>query len=172
MIDFLNAVARGLPLGCVFALVAVCIVLTYRTAGVFNLAFGAQAFVSAAVYYDTRARHDWPIWAAFLLSVLIVAPILGYVLDRGLFRHLRSATSIAKLVTTLGLLVAIPQITRLWFGNATGDPVRGIWPWADESGRPPDYHLGDLVINGDRLAAIIVTLVRACACGRPWRAHG
>jgi branched-subunit amino acid ABC-type transport system permease component len=159
MIDFLNAVARGVPLGCLFALVAVGLVLTYRTAGVFNLAFGAQAFVSAAIYYDTRARHDWPIWAAFILAVLVVAPLLGFILDRGLFRHLRSATQIAKLVTTLGLLVAIPQLTRLWFGSSTRDPVRGIWPWVDETGRPPDYHLGDVVIGGDRLAAVVVTLL-------------
>jgi branched-subunit amino acid ABC-type transport system permease component len=159
MTDFLDAVARGLPLGCIFALVAVGLVLTYRTAGVFNLAFGAQAFVSAAVYFDTRSRHDWPIWAAFVFSVLIVAPLLGYVLDRSLFRHLRSASSVAKLVTTLGLLVAIPQITRLWFGAATGTAVRGIWPWADEFGRPRDYHFGDVVINGDRLAAVVITVV-------------
>jgi branched-subunit amino acid ABC-type transport system permease component len=169
MIEFLNAVARGLPLGCLFALVAVGIVLTYRTAGVFNLAFGAQAFVSAAVYYDTRSRHEWPIWAAFALSVLVVAPLLGFVLDRSLFRHLRSATSIAKLVTTLGLLVAIPQITRLWFGNASGNIVRGIWPWTDESGRPPDYHFGDLVIGGDRLAAVIVTVLVVAALSALFR---
>ncbi|HYF46107.1 MAG TPA: branched-chain amino acid ABC transporter permease, partial [Acidimicrobiales bacterium] len=159
MTDFLDAVARGLPLGCLFALVAVGLVLTYRTAGVFNLAFGAQAFVSAAVYYDTRSRHDWPIWAAFLLSVLVVAPLLGWVLDRALFRHLRTARSVAKLVTTLGLLVAIPQITRLWLGNASGDTVRGIWPWNDEFGRPRDYRFGDVVVNGDRLAAVIVTVL-------------
>ena len=54
MTDLISYVIRGIPFGCVFALVAVGLVLTYRTSGVFNLAFGAQAFVSAAVYYDTR----------------------------------------------------------------------------------------------------------------------
>ena len=61
MTDLISYVIRGIPFGCVFALVAVGLVLTYRTSGVFNLAFGAQAFVSAAVYYDTRVRHEWPI---------------------------------------------------------------------------------------------------------------
>lgn len=163
MTDFLDAVARGLPLGCVFALVAVGLVLTYRTAGVFNLAFGAQAFLSAAVYYDTRSRHDWPIWAAFVLAVLVVAPLLGLVLDRALFRHLRTAPQVAKLVTCLGLLVAIPQLTRLWLGSPGGASVKGIWPWTDETGRPPDYHFGDVVVSGDRLAAIVVTVVVVAA---------
>ena len=53
MNDFLSYVVLGIPIGCVFALMAIGIVLTYKTSGVFNLAFGAQAFVSAAIYFDT-----------------------------------------------------------------------------------------------------------------------
>ncbi|MET0737078.1 MAG: ABC transporter permease, partial [Acidimicrobiales bacterium] len=149
MTDVLNAVIGGAPIGCVFALLAVGLVLTYRTAGVFNLAFGAQAFVSAAVYYDTRVRHEWPIWAAFLLAVVVVAPLLGYLLDRALFRHLRTASSIAKLVTTLGLLVAIPEITKLWFGGGASFGVKGIWPTTDEIGGPTIYRWGDYAIDGN-----------------------
>jgi branched-subunit amino acid ABC-type transport system permease component len=159
MTDFFNAVIGGTPIGCVFALMAIGLVLTYRTAGVFNLAFGAQAFVSAAVYYDTRVRHEWPIWAALILSVLVVAPLLGWLLDRALFRHLRSARSIAKLVTTLGLLVAIPQITKLWFGQGASFGVEGIWPTTDEIGGPTIYRFGDYAIDGNQLATIIVTVV-------------
>ncbi len=159
MTDFFNAVIGGAPIGCVFALLAIGLVLTYRTAGVFNLAFGAQAFVSAAVYYDTRVRHEWPIWAALLLAVGVVAPLLGWILDRALFRHLRSASSIAKLVTTLGLLVAIPEITKLWFGRGSSFGVKGIWPTTDEIGGATIYRFGDYAIDGNQLATIIVTIV-------------
>ena len=58
--DLIDYVIRGVPFGCVFALVAVGLVLTYKTSGVFNLAFGAQAFVSAAVFYNAVVNHDWP----------------------------------------------------------------------------------------------------------------
>ena len=54
MTDLVGYVIRGIPFGCVFALVAIGLVLTYKTSGVFNLAFAAQAFVSAAVYYELR----------------------------------------------------------------------------------------------------------------------
>jgi branched-subunit amino acid ABC-type transport system permease component len=157
--QFLNALIGGLPIGCVFALMATGLVLTYRTAGVFNLAFGAQAFVSAAIYYDTRVRHDWPIWAAFLLAVVIAAPLLGYVLDRALFRHLRTSTQIAKLVTTLGLLVAIPELTKLWFGQGASFGVKGIWPSVDEIGSPTVYRFGDYAIDGNQLATILATVI-------------
>ena len=163
MTDLLNAVIGGTPIGCVFALMAVGLVLTYRTAGVFNLAFGAQAFVSAPLYYDTRYRHEWPIWAALVLSVFVIAPLLGYVLDRALFRHLRTASSIAKLVTTLGLVVAIPEITKLWFGRGASFGVKGIWPATDEIGRPTIYRWGDYAIDGNQVATVLVTVVAVLA---------
>ena len=59
MSDLLGYVIRGIPYGCVFALVAVGLVLTYKTSGVFNLAFAAQAFVSAATYYQLRENDGW-----------------------------------------------------------------------------------------------------------------
>jgi branched-chain amino acid transport system permease protein len=49
--DWVQYLIEGFPVGCVYALVAIGLVLTYKTSGVFNLAFGAQAFLSAAVMY-------------------------------------------------------------------------------------------------------------------------
>ena len=118
MADLLSAVLRGMTFGSVYGLLAVGLVLTFKTSGVFNLAYGAQAYTTAAVYFDTRIRHHWPIPLAVLLAVVIVAPLTGLILDRLLFRHLRTASSTARLVTVLGLLVAIPQAVDLWFGAA------------------------------------------------------
>jgi branched-chain amino acid transport system permease protein len=126
MTELLTYAIRGIPIGCVFALMATGIVLTYKTSGVFNLAFGAQAFVSAAVYYELVARNDWPAAPAFLVAVVLVAPLLGLLLDRLLYRHLRNAGTLAKLVTSLGLLVAIPQIVKLWFGTGAAFNPPGI----------------------------------------------
>jgi ABC-type branched-subunit amino acid transport system permease subunit len=90
-------------------------VLTYKTSGVLNLAFGAQAFVSAALYYETVERRGWAPAAGFVLAVVIAGPLIGLLLDQALYRHLRTAPSVAKLVTSLGLLVAIPQMVKLPF---------------------------------------------------------
>ena len=49
MEQFLGFALPGVPYGCTYALVAVCLVLTYQATGVFNFAFGAQAFASAFV---------------------------------------------------------------------------------------------------------------------------
>ncbi len=158
MIELVDYVVRGVPIGCVFALMAVGIVLTYKTSGVLNLAFAAQAFASAAVFYDVRGRHEWPLVPAFVLAVVIVGPLIGLLLDRLLFRHLRTASPIAKLVVSLGLLVALPEIIRLWFGRAPAYNPPSVSP-------APDYILrsGDYALDANQLATIVLTVVSVIA---------
>ncbi|MFN8019585.1 MAG: hypothetical protein U0P45_15895 [Acidimicrobiales bacterium] len=104
--DLLGGILQGLPPGAVYGLIAIGFVLAYKTSGVFNLAFGAQAYVSAALFFQARTAWGWPTWAAFVLSVLVVAPAIGLVLERLIFRHLPTDSSLAKLVIAIGLTLA------------------------------------------------------------------
>jgi branched-subunit amino acid ABC-type transport system permease component len=158
MTDLVGYVIRGIPFGCVFALVAIGLVLTYKTSGVFNLAFAAQAFASAAVYYELRVNHDWPNVPAFLVAVVVVAPLLGLVLERLIFRHLRTAPAVAKLVAALGLLVALPEIVKLWIGSDAAYGVPTIWP-----NQFAVYHFSDYAIDGNETATVIATVISVVA---------
>lgn len=125
--ELLEYAVRGIPTGCVFALLAVGLVLTYKTSGVFNLAFAAQAYASAAVFYVVRKDHEWPlVWSA-LLAVVVVGPAIGLLLERVLFRYLRGASAAAKLITSLGLLIAIPEIVKLFFGSDAKKNPPPLW---------------------------------------------
>ena len=167
MEELLSAIFRGMSFGCVYALLAVGLVLTYKTSGVFNLAFGAQAFASAAIYYEIRVHHEWPILVALVVSVFVAAPLLGVALDRLLFRHLRTAPPMARLVTTLGLLVAIPETVKLIFdqGSPHGSAV-GIVPDGLTVYRP----FGDVFLSRDDLATIVATMAVAIALTVVFRA--
>ncbi len=155
MSNFVEYLVRGVPIGCVFALVAVGIVLTYKTSGVLNLAFGAQAYVSAATFYVLRdpARANWPMLPALVVSVFVLAPALGWLLDRLLYRHLRTAPPVAKLVTSLGLLVAIPELVKLDFllGSTQKPRPPGI---ATES---IILSAGDIRLDGNQVTTIVAT---------------
>src|SRR5437762_10037505 len=96
--DIGRAVLEGLPPGTVYALVALGFVLTYKTSGVFNLAFGAQAYVSAAMYFKARLVWQWGILPSVLLAVVVIAPLTGLVLERLIFRPLRNVGAVPKLV--------------------------------------------------------------------------
>jgi branched-subunit amino acid ABC-type transport system permease component len=154
--DALQYAIQGIPMGCVFALLAVCLVLNYRTSGVFNLAFAAQAYASAALFYVLRREQGWALVPAVLVAVVVLGVVLAVVLDRGLYRHQRTATPLAKLVTSLGLLVAIPQLVLLLIGSQSKVNPPPLWPARD---------VGDLlwpegsryVLDAGQLATLITT---------------
>ena len=125
MSNFLNYAIPGIPYGCEYALIAVGLVLTFRATGVFNLAFGAQAFVAAFAYdllnqYQTSGPSGRPSSS----SVLVISPALGLALDRFLFRHIPTASTTAKVLSTLGLLIAIPLVLPIFFGRRHAEPDR------------------------------------------------
>jgi branched-chain amino acid transport system permease protein len=119
MEQFLGFALPGVPYGCSFAIVAVGLVLTYQATGVFNFAFGAQAYASAFVFSWLVLAHGFPVWAAFLLAVVIMAPLLGLVFDRLLFSKIPNTNNMAKVVTSICLAVGIPALLPVFFGNQT-----------------------------------------------------
>ena len=155
MSEFLGAILLGLSFGSVYALLSVGLVLTYSTTGIFNLAFGPVAFFVAAVYYDTHVTHHWPMYIALLFAVGVVAPLVGLLFDRLLFRFLRTASDTAKLVSVLGLFVALPQMVFLWFGANTKDNAIGIVPNGSHTFSP----IHNVFLSRDDLAIAITGLV-------------
>ena len=119
MEQFLGFALPGVPYGCSFAIVAVGLVLTYQATGVFNFAFGAQAYCSAFVFAWLVLSQGFPVWAAFVLSVVVLAPLLGLIFDRLLFSKIPNTDTTAKLVTSICLAVGIPALLPVFFGNQT-----------------------------------------------------
>ena len=164
MSHFLVYAIPGLPYGCVFALVAIGLVLTYKTSGVFNLAFGAQAYVSAAVFYRTVHGWHWNRLVAGFVAIAVIGPALGFALDRLLFRHIRPGQPIVKLITALGLLVGLPSVVDFIFGSGA-------------KANPPDlllhkshlYHFGQYVLDGSQVSIVIATLAAVVLLGLLFR---
>ncbi len=123
--DLLRALLQGTPPGTLYALVAIGFVLTYKTSGVFNLAFGAQAYVSAAMYFKAREEWGWSIVPALVVSVFLLAPAIGLLLERLVFSHLRTKPAVARLVVAIGLSVAVPYMFDVL---ADFQPVAGRTP--------------------------------------------
>jgi len=117
MEQFIGTGISGIPYGCTYAIVAVGLVLTYQATGVFNFAFGAQAFASAFIFTWLVQEHGFPVWASFVLSVIVLGPALGLTFDRFLFRRIPSTNTTAKIVTGIALLVGIPSLLPVVFGN-------------------------------------------------------
>ncbi len=154
MTQFFNYAVPGIPFGCVFALMAVGLVLTYKASGVFNLAFGAQAFVSALAFVSL-VQDGWPRWAAGVVSVFVLGPVVGILLDRLLFRRIRTASPLVKLVPSLGLLVALPQLALIIAGSTPDIPPPALFVNAQKV----YAHLGSVPLSGLELSIFGSTLV-------------
>jgi ABC-type branched-subunit amino acid transport system permease subunit len=152
----------------VYALIALGFVLTYKTSGVFNLAFGAQAYVSAVMYFKTHTEWGWPILPSLILSVFILAPLLGLALEWLIFRHLRTAPAVAKLVVTIGLAVALPALFELVvnFTAVTGRTPVGIVPEGANVFYDP---FGSYAFSRNELVAMGIAVVAMLGLGALFR---
>ena len=152
MNTFLSYAVPGIPFGCTYAIVAMGLVLTYRTTGVFNFGFGAQAFVSAFVF-TVLTGDGVSVLGSFLIAVVVLGPLLGWVLDRFLFRRIASTNTTAKMVSAVAVLVGLPQLLSLTFGNAT----RFAPPTLFLNPGEVYFHVFATPINGLELETVTVT---------------
>jgi ABC-type branched-subunit amino acid transport system ATPase component/branched-subunit amino acid ABC-type transport system permease component len=115
--DFLPFIVIGITSGAAYGLAATGLVLTYKTSGILNFAYGAVAALSIFFFYFLHIQHGlpWPLAAAICLFVL--APIQGLLLER-LARVLDPLGSGVRVVATIGLLLVVIGVGTLWYGNS------------------------------------------------------
>ena len=142
----LQYVLIGLELGSIYAIASAGLVVTFVSTGVLNFAFGSMAYVVARFYYWLNSQHGLSTTSAGLLALLVFAPLLGVVLYVLLFRFIRSQSTLVKLVTTIGLLVALPPVADLLLGSQTIDSAPGL---ASLSDRP--YHVFGTAVSTNQV---------------------
>jgi branched-chain amino acid transport system permease protein len=129
MHDYLLFAIIGLTAGSVYGALAMGLVTTYRGTGVINFAQAAIAAWGAYVYAELSSTGDlvlpigsvqlggpWPAWAALVVGV-VSAALLGLILHVIVFRPLHGAPPLAKVVATVGLLLALEALITLRFGT-------------------------------------------------------
>ena len=99
----LTYIILGIFGGASYALASMGIVLTYKTAGIFNFAYGAVAMFCAFVFWQFRDGWGLTQWFSLPLVVFVVAPILGLLLE-AVFRPLATAAVEVQIVVALGVL--------------------------------------------------------------------
>jgi branched-chain amino acid transport system permease protein len=144
----------GIFTGGLYGLAAMGMVLTYKTVGVFNFAYGAIAMFCAFTYWQLHDQWGLTAWVAMPLLFLVVAPVIGIVLE-GLFRPLSGASIEVVIVVSLGVLAALSAAAGL------------IWP-QDEHLQPifpiSTFVLGShLHVGYDQLGTLLVSLTMAAA---------
>jgi branched-chain amino acid transport system permease protein len=108
---FLQFTVVGLATGCIYALTATGLTVTYITSGIFNFAHGAVGMIAAFAYWELTAEHGWPQAPAALAVLFVLAPIMGLLIEQ-LMRRLHGAPTEVTLVITLGVLLALIGVAQ------------------------------------------------------------
>jgi ABC-type branched-subunit amino acid transport system ATPase component/branched-subunit amino acid ABC-type transport system permease component len=113
MTEFAGLVISGLVGGGLASMIAVSLVMTYTTTGIFNISQGSVAFLAAYAFLELHQAAGLPTAVAAAITVLVIAPLLGLLLEGGVFRRLSAAPELARIVGTVGLALAIPAFVIL-----------------------------------------------------------
>ena len=176
MSEFIQLTVSGAISGTIFSLIATGLILSYTSTGIFNLSYGGIAFTAALLYFELSNALGVESLGmrllVFFLVVFVFCPLLGQLLNVAVFRPLARANDAAKVMATIGILVALPALAELIVDLGTG-----TWDWGlrslDLVFLPPgvwrvpsdsySYDLGgiDLLINSNQWSVLVVAAVAA-----------
>lgn len=112
---FLGAILQGLVSGCVIALLAAGITVTYRSARVLNLAQGSIATLHAYLYFQAVVLWGVPAWVALPGVVALALPI-GAGIERAFVRPLAAASPGARAAGTVGIALIVNWVVLAVWG--------------------------------------------------------
>lgn len=149
--DILPFIIGGLTTGSVYGLAGVGLVLTYKTSGIFNFAFGSLATVSAFLFYTLHTQHHMPWPLAAFLTVFVAGPAEGLLLEL-MGRVFVKSGLVTRVVGTLGLVLIVQAAVVLIYGTTETRTVEQYLPASS-------FHLGRTVVAASDLIVCGITLL-------------
>ena len=117
-LSFLNNLITGISLGSVYAIIALGYTMVYGIAKMLNFAHGDVIMVGAYVTFFATGSFNLPPVVGVLLAV-VVCTVLGVVIEGLAYRPLREASSLAVLITAIGVSYFLQNAALLLWGADT-----------------------------------------------------
>jgi branched-chain amino acid transport system permease protein len=152
MTTFFALTVLGLVFGCVYALTATGIVVTYTTSGVFNFAHGATGMLAAFTYWQLTVKWGLPPLVGMLVVLTVLGPLFGALVEVVLIRPLYRRSAEAPLVATLGLLLILIGVSFAIWDPGTTRRLPLLF-----KGKQLD--LGAIYVSYHQLTVVVVTVV-------------
>src|SRR5579864_3026023 len=153
----------GVVLGSLYGIIAVALILIYRTNRLINFAAGAIGAVPAIFALVLDAHIGIP-YLAVLPIALIGGPLFGALIDIFVMRRFSRSPRLIVTVVTIGVaqsLAIIGFFTPIWLGVKANLPPNVPTPWSNavlwRSGR------GQPILTGNQVAAIVTVVVLSAA---------
>jgi branched-chain amino acid transport system permease protein len=160
----LNNWVAGLALGSLYGVIAVGLVLIYRTNKIINFAAGALGAIPAVIASLLVVVHHQS-YLVVLPIALIGGPLIGLLVDVVVIRRFAKSPRLILTVVTIGVAqsLAVPGFfIPIWLGARAGSIPNVITPWQnikwnDAVGRP--------ILTGNQIFALGVVIALAVGLG-------
>lgn len=116
MSTFIVFTILGLGIGAMYALPAIGVVLVFRSSGVVNISAGSAGMIGAFAWWEVAGHRGVPMVLAILAGVGSSA-VVGALTFLLAIRPLARASTLAKIVSTLGVLIALQAAANIRFGT-------------------------------------------------------
>jgi branched-chain amino acid transport system permease protein len=128
---FLQFLVSGIMIGGIYGLVALGLVLVYKSSRVLNLAHGSFLMILAWLCWSFAVQLGLPIWLSILL-VLVISVLAGLAVERFMLRPLIGQPILAVIIATLALGYLLEGVAIMAWGADTKGmpefiPREAIW---------------------------------------------
>jgi branched-chain amino acid transport system permease protein len=149
--EFLQQVVAGLASGSIYALLALAIVIIYRSTGVVNFAQGEMATFTTFIAW-TLVDHGVGYWGAVALTLLI-ALVGGFALERIVVRPVEGKPVINAVILTIGLFILLGGLSNwIWKAEVRSFPPSRPFPTSA-------WDLGGVAVSKQDAGILAVMLV-------------
>ena len=152
MLQFFSYLINGISLGSVYAIIALGYSMVYGIAKMLNFAHGDVIMIGA--YIAFCATQYWGMSPLLgVLIAMIVCTVLGMVIERLAYKPLRQATSLAVLITAIGVSYLLQNLALLVFGpNPMSFPSFVSIPSIS-------LFDGQLILTGETIVTVLANII-------------
>ncbi|MGN9173586.1 branched-chain amino acid ABC transporter permease [Lachnospiraceae bacterium HCP1S3_A8] len=148
--SFLSYLINGISLGSIYAIIALGYTMVYGIARMLNFAHGDIIMVGGFVVFTIVSTLGLSPWLGLLVAVAICT-VLGIVIEKVAYCPLRGASSLAVLITAIGVSYLLQNVALLIFGSNARQFTSII-------------NLPNLKLSDGRLTISAVTIVTIITC--------
>lgn len=146
----LTYLINGISLGSVYAIIALGYTMVYGIAKMLNFAHGDVIMIGGYMAFCSSSYLGWPTIVSLLFSIF-VCTILGIAIERLAYKPLRSASSLAVLITAIGVSYFLQNAALLiWTSNPKAFP---------NMINLPSVNIGSAQISATAIVTILANIV-------------
>ena len=113
---------NGMKNGAIYALMALTVVIIYKTTGHLNFAQGEMGTLGAFIIFVMVVEHGWSYWMAIPVS-LVFSFLLGAGIERTLIRPIERRSALGVVIVTLGIFLVINALNAAIWGTQELSPL-------------------------------------------------